>query len=96
MAAVRLDIARIRQVNLALGIIEYFNGRNSAAMKYFDIADQTDPLVMHYTAQVNKMAGETEVAQKIETRLDNWKASSLNLALARAVRLLDITELYEE
>jgi len=86
MAEERQHTQQLAQYNFAMGLMEAQRGKFTKALRYLDMADQYDPLVMYYIARVSEQAGELEVARQIDAQIDTWNSNGLSLGLVRAKR----------
>ena len=85
-----------RRVNELSAYLAMFSEENEAAAAYFDDASQFDPIVLYWSAVVNKDLGNMDKARDLATRAANRNTLNANLPFFRADAMKLLEELSAE
>ena len=85
-----------RRVNELSAYLAMFSEENEAAAAHFDDASQLDPIVLYWSAVVNKDLGNMDKARELATRAANRNTLNANLPFFRADAMKLLEELSAE
>ena len=85
-----------RRVNELSAYLAMFSEENEAAAAHFDGASQFDPIVLYWSAVVNKDLGNMDKARDLATRAANRNTLNVNLPFFRADAMKLLEELSAE
>jgi len=85
-----------RRANELSAYLAMFSEENEAAAAHFDSASQFDPIVLYWSAVVNKDLGNMDKARELATRAANRNTLNANLPFFRADAMKLLEELSAE
>ena len=79
----RQESSEIELLNFITGVLQFYKGNNDLALQCFQITGEGNPYFWYLKANALEKAGNIQEAKKIYTKIANYNANSVPLALVR-------------